>query len=234
MLPFPTGSSAVRSICARACKSSPSSRMQAFSDQQPSHKDPSFIFNIILPAVEQYYRQEGADKQKVSIKSRKDLQHTILDRQRHLVIIIDDSEKYKGTTWEEHVVKCNWPPHGYEKDPFQWESADAFEYHDQYQASKHIRCLHVPVMRILCRSLLEVLLKYPLRNEGDVRTVVREISRRVDPAVLMVSSLFYVLVITPSLYDTLRTTVFVVIGKVHPNPCTCCVLFTPESNVMWT
>ena len=103
---------------------------------------------------------------------QKEPEHDMLDGSRF--VIIDDALKYKGAKWEEHVVRCMWPPPDVKKD-YQRESADAFEYGGEDRG--------VPVLRILCRLLNERC------HRNDFIVALKEVTEQMTKVVSLVGFL---------------------------------------------
>ena len=107
---------------------------------------------------------------------------TIPSLNQDRVIIIDNPQKYTDAgRWRANVVKCMWAPkenHG----EYQWEAADEFKI-----PSSQDHPSHVPMMRILCRLLIEALYNHSLHmTKTSVCGAVKDIGKRLADITPMV------------------------------------------------
>jgi hypothetical protein len=160
--------------------------VQRFHDKQRMHVSQAFHCTLTIPEDP----GPSGDKNLTQKKLDQHLDMHPLLQNSARVIIIDNPAKFKlATEWQKSVIKCMWPPPEFEGE-YQWESADEVEDSGEYGSTPHNRNVqrkNVPVLRILCRLLIEAATKYRLSKSGvDVREAVKEIQKQMDHVIKMV------------------------------------------------
>lgn len=107
---------------------------------------------------------------------------TVVNLNPDRVIIIDDYGKYpQAGKWHSSVVQCMWPPADC-PGHYQWESPDEF-----VPPSSGNPNWQVPVMRILCRLLIDALYDRSLHmTQTNVTAAVKDINQKLQLTLAMV------------------------------------------------